>query len=69
MGPCKYSLINYSAGKLLVELFLLQLGANYFRLSLADSDILLWAQAIRYNWELVVIIRAPDIVSATNTGT
>jgi aminomethyltransferase len=39
----------------------LRLGINHFWLSLADSDILLWAQGVQFNSGLDVIIKEPDV--------
>ena len=61
VGQCKYILIANSAGGLLNDPVLLKLGENHFWLSLADSDILLWAQGIHYNSGLDVIIQEPDV--------
>ena len=61
VGQCKYILITNSAGGLLNDPVLLKLGENHFWLSLADSDILLWAQGIHYNSGLDVIIQEPDV--------
>ncbi len=61
VGQCKYILITNSAGGLLNDPVLLRLGTNHFWLSLADSDILLWAQGIHYNSDLDVTIREPDV--------
>ena len=61
VGQCKYILITNSAGGLLNDPVLLKLGANHFWLSLADSDILLWAQGIHFNSGLDVIIQEPDV--------
>ena len=61
VGQCKYVLITNSDGGLLNDPVLLKLGANHFWLSLADSDILLWAQGIHHNSGLDVIIREPDV--------
>ena len=37
------------------------MGANHFWLSIADSDILLWAQGVHHNSGLDVIIQEPDV--------
>ena len=61
VGQCKYILITNSAGGLLNDPVLLKLGANHFWLSIADSDILLWAQGVHHNSGLDVIIQEPDV--------
>ena len=40
---------------------LLRLAENHFWLSLADSDVLLWAQGVAVNSELNVKISEPDV--------
>ncbi len=40
---------------------LLRLGLNHYWLSLADSDILLWAQGVKVHSGMDVIIREPDV--------
>ena len=61
VGQCKYVLIVNNDGGILNDPILLKLADNHFWLSLADSDILLWAQGVAVNSELNVIIREPDV--------
>ena len=61
VGQCKYVLITNSAGGILNDPILLRLGENHFWLSLADSDILLWAQGVAVNCGMEVAIREPDV--------
>ena len=61
VGQCKYVLITNSAGGILNDPVLLRLAEDHFWLSLADSDILLWAQGIAVNSGLDVTIREPDV--------
>lgn len=61
VGQCKYILITNSDGGLLNDPVLLRLAENHFWISLADSDILLWAQGVAVNCELDVSIREPDV--------
>ena len=61
VGQCKYVLITNSAGGILNDPVLLRLAENHFWLSLADSDILLWAQGVAINSGLDVTIREPDV--------
>ena len=61
VGQCKYVLITNSAGGILNDPVLLRLAADHFWLSLADSDILLWAQGVAVNSGLDVTIREPDV--------
>ena len=61
VGQCKYVLITNTDGGILNDPILLRLGENHFWLSLADSDILLWAQALAINSGLDVKINEPDV--------
>lgn len=61
VGQCKYVLITNAEGGILNDPILLRLGENHFWISLADSDILLWAQGVAVNSGLNVQIREPDV--------
>ena len=61
VGQCKYVLIVNNFGGILNDPVLLRLAENHFWLSLADSDILLWAQGIAVNSGLNVTITEPDV--------
>ncbi len=61
VGQCKYILITNSEGGVLNDPVLLRLAENHFWLSLADSDILLWAQGVAVNSGLNVKITEPDV--------
>ncbi|MDB3964531.1 glycine cleavage system protein T [Candidatus Pelagibacter sp.] len=61
VGQCKYVLITNSEGGILNDPVLLRLAENHFWLSLADSDILLWAQGVAVNSGLNVQIKEPDV--------
>ena len=61
VGKCKYVLITNALGCILNDPILLRLGENHFWLSLADSDILLWAQGVAVHSGLDVTIREPDV--------
>ena len=61
IGQCKYVLIVNNEGGILNDPVLLRLGENHFWLSLADSDILLWAQGVALNSGLNVKIIEPDV--------
>ena len=61
VGQCKYVLITNAAGGILNDPVLLRLGENHFWLSLADSDILLWAQGVAVHSGMEVEIREPDV--------
>ncbi len=61
VGQCKYVLITNSNGGVLNDPVLLRLAENHFWLSLADSDILLWAQGVAVNSGLDIDISEPDV--------
>ena len=61
VGQCKYILITNSDGGVLNDPVLLRLAENHFWLSLADSDVLLWAQGVAINSGLNVKILEPDV--------
>jgi glycine cleavage system aminomethyltransferase T len=61
VGQCKYVLLTNNQGGILNDPILLRLGENHFWLSLADSDILLWARGVAVNSNLNVNICEPDV--------
>lgn len=61
VGQCKYILITNQDGGILNDPVLLRLAENHFWISLADSDILLWAQGVAVHAGLDVSIREPDV--------
>jgi len=61
IGQCKYVLILNNDGGILNDPVLLRLAENHFWLSLADSDVLLWAQGVAVNSGLDVKISEPDV--------
>ncbi len=61
IGQCKYVLITNNDGGILNDPVLLRLAENHFWLSLADSDVLLWAQGVAVNSGLNVKICEPDV--------
>ena len=61
IGQCKYVLIVNNDGGILNDPVLLRLAENHFWLSLADSDVLLWAQGVAVNSGLNVKISEPDV--------
>ena len=61
VGQCKYVLIINNDGGILNDPVLLRISENHFWLSLADSDILLWAQGVAVNSGLNVKITEPDV--------
>ena len=61
IGQCKYILITNEEGGILNDPILLRLEENRYWISLADSDILLWAQGVAVNSGLKVKITEPDV--------
>ncbi len=61
VGQCKYILITNADGGILNDPVLLRLAENHFWISLADSDILLWAQGVAVNAGMDVCICEPDV--------
>jgi glycine cleavage system aminomethyltransferase T len=61
IGQCKYAFITNAQGGIINDPVLLRLDENHFWLSLADSDVLLWAQGLAYNMGLDVEITEPDV--------
>jgi glycine cleavage system aminomethyltransferase T len=61
VGQCKYVLLTNNQGGILNDPILLRLGENHFWLSLADSDILLWARGVAVNSNFDVNICEPDV--------
>jgi len=61
VGQCKYVLITNNDGGILNDPVLLRLAENHFWLSLADSDVLLWAQGVAVNSGLNVKVSEPDV--------
>ena len=61
VGQCKYVLITNAEGGIINDPVLLRLEQNKFWLSLADSDVLLWAQGVAVHAGLNVTICEPDV--------
>ncbi|MEM7424449.1 MAG: glycine cleavage T C-terminal barrel domain-containing protein, partial [Pseudomonadota bacterium] len=61
VGQCKYVLITDQDGGIINDPILLKLGAQHFWLSIADSDVLLWARGLAVNSGMDVEIREPDV--------
>ena len=61
VGQCKYILITNAEGGILNDPILLRLAENHFWISLADSDILLWAQGVAVHAGMDVRICEPDV--------
>lgn len=61
VGQCKYILITNTEGGILNDPILLRLAENHFWISLADSDVLLWAQGVAVHSGMDIEIREPDV--------
>jgi aminomethyltransferase len=61
VGQCKYILITNAEGGLVNDPVLLRLAEDHFWISLADSDVLLWAQGVAINSGMDVTISEPDV--------
>ena len=61
VGQCKYILITNSDGGIINDPILLRLEENTYWISVADSDVLLWAQGVAVNTNFDVKICEPDV--------
>ncbi|MEM8687426.1 MAG: glycine cleavage T C-terminal barrel domain-containing protein [Pseudomonadota bacterium] len=61
IGQCKYVLLTDQDGGVINDPILLRLGENHFWLSIADSDVLLWAKGVATHAGLDVQICEPDV--------
>ena len=61
VGQCKYVILTNQHGGILNDPVLLRLGTNHFWLSLADSDVLFWAQGVAVHAGYDVTISEPDV--------
>jgi aminomethyltransferase len=61
VGQCKYVFITAPDGGIINDPILLRLEEKRFWLSVADSDVLLWAMGVAYNSGLDVKIGEPDV--------
>jgi aminomethyltransferase len=61
VDQCKYVLITNAEGGILNDPVLLRLEENRFWLSLADTDILLWAKGVAVHAGMDVTIHEPDV--------
>ena len=55
VGQCKYALITNAEGGILNDPIILRLEENKFWISLADSDVLFWAQGVAVHAGLTFI--------------
>jgi glycine cleavage system aminomethyltransferase T len=61
VGQCKYVFVTAPDGGIINDPVLLRLGEQHFWLSLADSDVLLWALGVAHGSGLDVTIREADV--------
>jgi glycine cleavage system T protein len=61
VGQCKYILLTGDDGGIVNDLLLLKLSDDHFWLSIADSDVLLWARGVALNSGMDVRINEPDV--------
>ena len=61
VGQCKYVLITDQDGGIINDPVLLKLAEDHFWLSIADSDVLLWARGVAATSGMDVQIREPDV--------
>ena len=61
VGQCKYVILINQNGGVLNDPILLKVGEDKYWFSLADSDILLWAQGLAVNGDYNVEITEPDV--------
>ena len=61
VGQCKYVILTNEHGGILNDPVLLKVDEDCFWFSLADSDVLFWAQGLAVNSNLDVDISEPDV--------
>lgn len=61
VGQCKYVLLTDEQGGIVNDPVLLRLAEDRFWLSVADSDVLLWAKGVALNAGMDVAIREPNV--------
>ena len=61
VGQCKYVILTNQHGGILNDPVMLRLDTNHFWISLADSDVLFWAQGVAVNTGYDVTIIEPDV--------
>jgi len=60
-GQARYTLVCQEDGGILNDPVMLRLARDHFWLSLADSDILLWAKGVAHDSRYEVSLREPDV--------
>jgi aminomethyltransferase len=61
VGQCKYVILVDDDGGVINDPILLKLAEDHFWLSIADSDVILWAKGVAVHSGLDVTIREPDV--------
>ena len=61
VGQCKYVLLTDQDGGVINDPILLKLAEDHFWLSIADSDVLLWAKGVATASDMQVTVREPDV--------
>ena len=61
VGQCKYVLITDQDGGIINDPIMLKPGENHFWLSIADSDVLLWAKGVAVSSGMDIRITEPDV--------
>ena len=61
VGQCRYVLITDQDGGIINDPVLLKLAEDHYWLSIADSDVLLWAKGLAANAGMDVRIDEPDV--------
>ncbi len=61
VGQCKYVLITDQDGGVINDPVLLKLAEGHYWLSIADSDVLLWAKGVAANAGMDVRVAEPDV--------
>ncbi len=61
VGQCKYVLLTDNDGGIVNDLLLLKLADDHYWLSIADSDVLLWARGVQLHSGMDVRIEEPDV--------
>ena len=61
VGQCKYVILTNKYGGILNDTILLRVEENVYWFSLADSDVLFWAQGLAANLNYDVEISEPDV--------
>jgi glycine cleavage system aminomethyltransferase T len=61
VGQCKYVMITSEEGGIINDPIMLRLGENHFWLSLADSDVQLWAKGVAVHSGMDVTVGEPDV--------